>query len=668
MAHASADSPADDGPPSVTGHHGRVSALDGLRGVAVAAVLAYHGGVPLLPGGFLGVDVFFVLSGYLITTLLLAEWGRNGRVRLSAFWARRAKRLLPALVLLVVVVWVAAPIWTPPEALTGLRSDALATLAYCANWRMIWRGTDYFTQTAAPSLLQHMWSLGVEEQFYLLWPLVLLAVVRVGSGYGRPPVRVLAVAVAGLVASAVTCAVLSRSLQRAARAYFGSDTRAMSVLAGCALAAALAQWPQAAVRARRMLAGSAAVGAAAVACLCSRATGGDLWLYPAGFLGAALGTAAILAHAVIAPRSVTARLLSLPGLPALGRISYGVYLWHWPLFAWVNAARTGMAGSALFALRCVLTVMVAAASFVLLERPVQRGRAAWLRRPAPVLAGALALMVSAVAPVVFVPSGGPVAGVSPATPVDAGTPDQTGRSHDAVTPTPPISPGRRSPGQPISVVVTGDSIAWSLVRYLPPTPGVIVHDHTTLGCGLAVDGPYRYFGVEHDVARKCARWPARLQDAVRGDRPDVVVILAGRWETMDRTHEGKWTHLGDPAFDRYLSERLERAVAIASGSGARVLLATEPYNRRGERPDGGVWPEDRPERVDHWNALLRLTAARHPATVRLLDFGRRLCPDGTFTSRVNGVQVRSDGVHLTPEGVRFITPWLMAEITAAAAR
>src|SRR5690242_11622913 len=147
-------------------------ALDGLRGLAVTAVVLFHGGVAALSGGFLGVDSFFVLSGFLITSLLLAEQDRDGRIRLVAFWGRRARRLLPALLLMIAAVAIAGRWLLAPDDQRLLRGDALAALGYVANWRMIYRGADYFTQTAAPSVLQHTWSLGIEEQFYVLWPLI----------------------------------------------------------------------------------------------------------------------------------------------------------------------------------------------------------------------------------------------------------------------------------------------------------------------------------------------------------------------------------------------------------------------------------------------------------------------------------------------------------------
>ncbi|REQ59074.1 acyltransferase, partial [Mycobacterium tuberculosis] len=150
-----------------------IPALDGLRAIAVALVLASHGGIPGMGGGFIGVDAFFVLSGFLITSLLLDELGRTGRIDLSGFWIRRARRLLPALVLMVLTVSAARALF-PDQALTGLRSDAIAAFLWTANWRFVAQNTDYFTQGAPPSPLQHTWSLGVEEQYYVVWPLLLI--------------------------------------------------------------------------------------------------------------------------------------------------------------------------------------------------------------------------------------------------------------------------------------------------------------------------------------------------------------------------------------------------------------------------------------------------------------------------------------------------------------
>jgi peptidoglycan/LPS O-acetylase OafA/YrhL len=663
----------------------RVPALDGVRAVAVSAVLAFHGGVAWLRGGFLGVDAFFVLSGYLITTLLLAEWRRRGGLDLGGFWARRARRLLPTLVVLLIVVVAVNRIALPAQERALLRGDGLATVAYLANWRMISRGTDYFARASAPSPLQHAWSLAIEEQFYLLWPVALVVLLRWPPVRRHPLAGVLAVAVSGAAASVIAGAVLWHGMGEVNRVYFGSDTRAVSLLTGCALAAVLGATTTARIQCagrgpRWMFHAVALAGAGVYAWALTHADGTDPLLYRGGLLLVALSTAAVLAHAVVVPRSLTARLLSLPPLPAIGRISYGLYLWHWPMFGWLNAERTGLAGARLLGVRCLATLLVAGASYLLVEQPV-RGGSRPLRHRTVLAAATAALAATAVsvvaltavgaqpprAPTMAVPSGR-VNSLTTAEPTAASTAPPLGAPMSwAPEPTSTRAiPRHHVPGTPVTVDVFGDSIAQSLVNYLPHQPGTRISDHTMLGCGIALGSPYHYLGAVTQDPDSCARWPAVLEQAVTKEDPDVVLILVGRWETMDRVHRGRWTHIGDPSYDDYLCGELDRAVGIATAHGATVVLATEPYNLRAERPDGGLWPEDEPARVDKWNTLLRQVAAGHPDTVRVVDFGARLCPAGRYTATVDGVSVRSDGVHLTQEGVHWLAPWLLSQLVAAA--
>ena len=197
----------------------------------------FHGGVAALGGGFLGVDAFFVLSGFLITSLLLAEHRRSGRIDLPAFWARRARRLLPALLLVLGTVVVVSRWTLSAEKLPALRMDALAAIAYAANWWMMHRGGGYFAETAAPSPLQHTWSLGIEEQFYLCWPLLVVAALMLARRPGRGVLLVLCGS--GAAGSALAAAWLFDPADTD-RAYYGTDTRALALLAGAALAVALA--------------------------------------------------------------------------------------------------------------------------------------------------------------------------------------------------------------------------------------------------------------------------------------------------------------------------------------------------------------------------------------------------------------------------------------------
>jgi hypothetical protein len=186
-----------------------------------------------------------------------------------------------------------------------------------------------------------------------------------------------------------------------------------------------------------------------------------------------------------------------------------------------------------------------------------------------------------------------------------------------------------------------------------------------LGCGVVTTGPYEYFGTTYPhVPAKCLHWQGLWSRAVAVDDPDVSLVLVGRWETMTRVLHGRWGHVGQPTFDAALRGLLTKAIGLAGARGARVVLATEPYNRRGEQPDGRLYPEDLPERVTAWNRLLRQVAADHPQ-VRLLDLGGRISPEGRFTWDAGGVQIRADGLHLTPEGVRtWLAPWLLPRLRA----
>ncbi|HEY3503933.1 MAG TPA: acyltransferase family protein [Actinocatenispora sp.] len=648
----------------MAGGFARRPALDGVRAFAVAAVLVFHGGLPVLPGGFLGVDAFFVLSGFLITSLLLAEVADSGRIRLAAFWGRRARRLLPALLLMIAVVVPLARWLLPPGDLPPVRGDALAALLYVANWRMIFRGSDYFAQTATPSPLQHTWSLGIEEQFYLLWPLVVLVVLLAGR-HADPSRRrrlLLAVCVTGAVASTVLTALLYRPAD-AGRAYYGTDTRAVALLVGCGLATLL--YPRLTAGRtgpHRVLGAATVVAVGALGWAATHATGASDWPYRAGFAAVAVAVAVVIAHAVLSPRSPTAWVLSRWPMVALGRVSYGVYLWHWPVFVLLTADRAGFAGLGLFALRCAVTLAAATASYVLVEVPIRRGRL--FRRggrlaPAGVVAG-----MAAVAAVTLVATANTSLPTAPAqaAPGHHGRPVVVRSASPA--PVAPVHRAGRQPGTQPRIDFFGDSVSWTLGTYLPPHPGLTVHVHSLEGCGIATLPDIEELGGPHTNYPGCTNWSRRWRSGVADD-PDVSVILLDRWELMDRRLDGRYQHVGQPAYDAYLRGQLDRAIGVAGSRGAAVVLLTAPYTHRADRPDGGLYGEDQPARVDAWNGLLRQAGAAHHATV--LDLNRLVCPRGRFTWSIDGLRVRSDGLHFTPEAVqRLVAPWLLPRLAAVA--
>lgn len=642
-----------------------VPALNGIRGVAVALVVVGHGGIPGVDGGFIGVDLFFVLSGFLITSLLLDELGRTGRIDLRGFWIRRARRLLPALLLMGLAV-VAVRTLFSPDSVETLRTDAVAAFLWTANWAFIAHKADYFSQGAAPSPLQHTWSLGVEEQYYLVWPalLVLIALALAGLARWRGAtatlgrVRIVVAVVAGLgVLASATEAVLMASDARLNRVYFGTDTRAQALLVGAAAAALLVRdWPAvlagwSLIRSRwvkwvaRIL---PVLGVVVLAEVVHRATGSATEFRHGLLIVVAVAAAAVIVPTALDQDGPVARVLEVRPLVWLGVISYGVYLWHWPVFLVLNGERTGWAGYPLFAARCAATLGAAALSWWLIEQPVRRWRPVHV--PVLRLAGAMAATAVAVTMVV-VPQAtrtgsGPMPDVSAAALVET------------VRPAPPAHAGPR----PHTVAVFGDSIAWTIMRYLPPTPGISFLDRTTIGCGVVRGGPYRYSGRSLEQKPECDTWPERWSERIAHDRPDVVLLTIGRWETVDRMWRGDWTHIGDSDFDEYLEAELRRALEILGSSGARIVVTTEPFNRHGERSDGTLYPEDQPSRVRRWNTMLRTVVADLP-NVDVLDLNAKLAPNGTYTAKINGVLVRSDGVHPTPNAVKWMTPWLVDAVS-----
>jgi hypothetical protein len=374
----------------------------------------------------------------------------------------------------------------------------------------------------------------------------------------------------------------------------------------------------------------------------------------------------VIAHAVLSPASWTAVALSLPPLVWLGRISYGVYLWHWPLFGWLSAERTGLTGSALLGVRIAATLAVACASFYLLEQPIRRAR--WPRRRPRLSAGVAAAALAASAVVAIAATEPPP--VPPAPPIaleEALLPPRPPafQPEQAAAPVPPMRRAGRAPGDKPRIAFMGDSVAWSLANYLPEQKQIEVFVRGVQGCGIARLPEIMYVGAPHTNYPGCDKWDARWRRNIRTDDPDVSVILLDRWELMDRKLDGRWQHVGDPAFDAYLAAELGLAIEIAGQRGAHVVLLTAPYTRRAERPDGGLWPEDDPARVDAWNRLLHDAAARYGASV--IDLNAHVCPDGEFTWRIDGIRIRSDGLHFSPDGVqRWIAPWLLPQLARLA--
>ncbi len=345
--------------------------IDGLRALAVLAVIVYHGDLGILGGGFLGVEVFFVISGYLITSLLLSETDRTGGVSLGHFWMRRARRLLPALfALLIGVVIISATI--APDMWDRLRGDVTAAVLYVSNWWQVFHQESYFQAAGRPPLLRHLWSLAVEEQFYVIWPLVFAFI---AVKFKRGGLALAAIGVA--LASAVWMAVLYDPATDASRVYYGTDTRLSGLLLGVALAAL---WPAHQFRKERAARSAGltldvlgVVGLAVLAWGFIRVNEFDPFIYRGGFVLFDLATIAVIA-VVVHPSARLGRVLGVAPLVWIGLRSYGLYLWHWPVFQITRPdLDVPMHGWALFAFRMTITVALTELSFRFIEQPVRTG-------------------------------------------------------------------------------------------------------------------------------------------------------------------------------------------------------------------------------------------------------------------------------------------------------
>jgi peptidoglycan/LPS O-acetylase OafA/YrhL len=625
----------------------RIPALDGMRAIAVFAVLLFHAGLSWIPGGTLGVDVFFVISGFLITALLVAERDRTGQIGLGAFYLRRARRLLPALVLVLLFVGLTWGLLLSTKTPT-LRGDVLATLGYVANWRFAFSGQGYFASFNAPSPLLHTWSLAVEEQFYLLWPLAVIWLTRRGRSVARWA--------GGLVAlSFVATLIQSLAGVWTDRLYYGTDTRAMPLLLGAVLGAWYVRRDPATGLTPRTRAALQVAGFAAAAgtLYCFHAIDGQAtFLYRGGFLLIAALVVVVIASVALVPSGPLARLLGMQPLRYLGQISYGIYLWHWPLFLLLDHERTGLSTASLLVVRLAVTLAVSVASYHLIELPIRQRR---LRLPRPRLTAPVA--VAALVGVLV-----------------AATPPPAAFTPPAAANAPPADTSIKSSKPPGTsrVLFVGDSVALALADAMSRSEvpyDVHIDNAGLLGCGIALGSPRRFRGKDSDDPSFCLTWPKLRAQEVAQDSPDLVAVLVGEWEMMDRYWNGHWVHIGEPAYDAYLGQQLDLLINVVSARGAKVALLTTPCSAPAESPSGALWPENDPQRLVRFNQLLQAAAARHPAKATVVDLKALVCPGGKYVTTLDGYLLRSsDGIHFPHAAIPPLASQLLPTLRSLAAK
>jgi peptidoglycan/LPS O-acetylase OafA/YrhL len=636
-------------------------ALDGLRAVAVGSVVAYHLGLGWSGGGFLGVDTFFVLSGYLITSLLLIEWAATGTIDFAAFWVRRARRLLPALLLVLAAIAIYAALTVPSDQLGKLRGDGLATLFYGANWRLIFSGESYFDLFSQASPFRHAWSLAIEEQFYIVWPLVTFACL--GIAHGRRW-ALGAVCVLGAAGSIVAMALLFEPGGDPSRAYYGTDTRAHGLLIGVALAILLSSWVPRGAVARTSLRTAAVVAAVYMFTAFVVISDTDSWMYRGGYAVFHIAVALVIAAVIQPGNFFLRRILSLGAVVWIGKISYGLYLWHWPVIVVMTPRRTGIDGAMLNLTRIAVTLAAATLSFYLVEQPIRHGglkrlhpRASFAVAPAAFLAAGLAVLLA-------------TAGAKPppdflrADPGRIISSAEDPPSAPAVPEALPDANGDLATGGPPRVLLVGDSVAHSLYPSLKSTAdaqGLPLDRLTVAGCGIAAGITTDENGTPYEWAATCDEGvPSAQQEAIATLQPDVVVWLSV-WETSDRILDGRLVRFGTDTGDAALMREIDAAARRLTAGGARLLLARLPL----PAADPEIPPTiDYGPDIRRLNRLLGEYAAEHPETTELLDLAGIVCPGGPpCPGEVAGVRPRPrDGIHYEGDGASWVAGELVPRL------
>jgi peptidoglycan/LPS O-acetylase OafA/YrhL/lysophospholipase L1-like esterase len=639
--------------------------LDGLRAIAVLAVIAFHEQLGWAPGGLLGVGVFFTLSGYLITDLLLGQWVTRGRLALADFWGRRARRLLPALfvMLAVVTAWVTV---ADRARLGALRGADAAAATYSSNWYLIIQGQSYFARFAPPQPLDHLWSLAVEEQFYLAWPWLLLAgllcVRRLRRGQPGGIAWLALPTLALAACSAWAMLVLYHPGFDPTRVYEGTDTRAAGLLIGAALAMAWpSRRPEPGRAARVLLDAGGVAGLAVIGLMIWRTGQYSPFLYRGGLVVLSVASAGVIA-AVAVPRALTGRALGCAPLRWLGVRSYGIYLWHYPVIVLTTPANaTEDLGRA--AWQTAVTIALAALSWHYIEEPIRHGALArlWKRlrstpwrartiRPATLAAvtGAAAVLATACAglsgavPATQSSGSAPsLAGSSlppPASPVaTAGAQPAAARAGNklspsaspAAGPTPAAHPAAHPAASPATTALRtscravahiGDSTSEGMVSpaYLPNPAQRLVAQYHDVGVQQVTTNIVGANSVVETLPGDVNGYNA-ARNLVSGGFHGCWVIALG---TNDAADVAIGAGTGSLA-------RIQQMMSVAHGSPVLWVDVISLLN-------SGPYAEPN---MQSWNAALRQACSRYP-NMRVFDWASLAQPSWFV----------SDGIHYTPAG------------------
>ena len=607
----------------------RLRGLDGLRALAVIGVLAFHDN--RLSGGFLGVDLFFALSGFLITSLLIRECTASGRIDLIGFWGRRLRRLLPAAMLLLVAVVISFRLFADTGEWIIARQDAPWAQFYVANWHQIASGNGYWDSFAAPSAFEHLWSLAIEEQFYVVWPVLVWAMWKLGR------TRAISLAtIVGFIASA-TAMVLMFDGGDPTRVYMGTDTRAFSLLAGAVVALPVVRRriERSLQRMRRW--GEVIIGILIVSIGTSWfiVSGSDDWLFRGGLIAHSV-LAAIVAIGVGSASGPINNLLNWRPLAYIGRLSYALYLWHWPIFIFCSPSRMNTDGWRLTIIRMSLTLIFSMLSYHVVEQTV-RHRARWAHGSRGRFAfGVSTFTLVAVWMLISVPgstnatSADALANAA-TVPVSTTANTELGVESTTTSPLPSVVPTTSVPIAPVtSVYYFGDSIAYDM------WPGI---EAALVAAGLTAESGA--FGGVGLTAKDDIDPIANLADVVDTTHPDLLVVQLSVWDALQT--------------DEVQREAFDSLRDLANSRNLRVLLLSFP-----SLAPTGMVVEPNQERLEVKAIEMASTL---PNLITYLDQRDALGIEFNIDIDDDGVPERKrDGIHVCPTGALRSAQWLLQQL------
>ena len=621
-------------------------ALDGLRGVAVAVVVVFHVNKAWLPGGWLGVDLFFVLSGFLITSLLLTEHNRWGRISYPGFWAARARRLLPSLTLVLVAVLAASAVLAPIGRRSAIAGDVLSSVLYVANWRFLLGDEQYFATIAMPSPVRHMWSLSIEEQFYLLFPLLLSALLVIF----RKRLH-LTLAFAGLaLLSLMWMAHLYVPGVDPSRVYYGTDTRIFELFIGAAAGALFGAHefaPRGRWRTDRLLpilAWPALLILLLVIVVADEQAG---WIWTGG-LGVFAAVAVLPIVAAAAPESNQfQKALAFEPLRQLGLISYALYLWHWPVIVFTGPDLIA-SDVARAALQIALSVALAFVTYHCVERPIRRDGFSALIPSRPTLSRRLAW---AAVPALALG----LVGVTRSTATVSVTSSPSNSAQLAI-------PEYLAGPEVHNVVLLGNSVPASMMSSYDPQlyPDLRVTDVTSFGCE-PFDNPRVIGSKPVQDSEGCRTFRKDWPEAVRAQKPDLVLMYMPQSMVSDRQVAGRTLAFGSDEWLRWLQSTLDGVHRNSAASGARhfaiMNLACHRQTNFGNNPEATLVNND--DRVTQLNQAVASWASKQHVPV--IDQFKAFCTGG-FHDQINGVQLYADGLHFTEDSGAVAWSWLVPQL------